>query len=292
MRSAPSLAVSLTALLLAGCAATPSAPPSGTTRSSLRIDGQAPASLLAPGESARIDKQIPSQYRGPVLVAEALGAVIYRHERLAAGAARTITAASEPAGWLGERVRGRLNVLFLIHAKGGLAVAAEASAGTNPDEPSLRRLHPPRALTPQELILWRARQLAFSAHITPCAGQYNPAVVPIHAAGTDQIYVYLLPASTKPGRIFLGGYYRITVSADGNRLLATHAFTHSCLALQRRRATVAASVTEVKSNTPTAPQIYASLRYGLPVYVATAGNGLVWKVAKGIVTLVGSADGS
>lgn len=297
MRSAPSVAVCLTALFLAGCAATSPAP-SETAPRGLRIDNQAPAALLAPGESARIAEQIPAQYRGPVIAAEALGAVISRHEQLAAAAARALTAAhapalpGKPAGWLGERVGGRLSVLFLTRAKEGVVVAAEATAGAKPGAPSLRRLRSPRALTPQEVNLWRARQMAFSARITACAKQYNPVVVPIHAAGTDQIYVYLLPASPDPARIFLGGYYRIAMSAKGDRVLDTHAFTHSCLVLRRRRATVAAYVTEVKSGTPTAPQVYASLHYGLPVYVATTDNGLVWKVTKGTVNLVRSAAGS
>lgn len=288
-------AACLTAALLAGCVAI-SGTPARPARTSLRIDGRAPASVLAPGETARIDKQIPPEYRGAVLVAEALGTVIYRHEHLATAATGMLTAKGRPAfsgaaaGWLTERIAGRLGVLFLVHAKGGVAVAAEVREGPDSGKPRITRWRTPRSLTPQEVLLWRARQLAFSAHITPCAKRYDPVVVPVHAAGVDQIHVYLLPVSSDPNRIFLGGYYRIVIGADGDRILATHAFTHACIALQRRPSSVAASVTELESDTPTAPQVYASLHYRFPIYVATQGNRLEWKVAQGSVTLIGPVD--
>jgi len=292
MRHPCRLLAALAAFVLAGCAGPT---PTQTSGGSLRIDGRTPAAIVSPAEAQRIRKAIPARYQGKVLAAEALGRVIYEHATLAEDAAQRLspdwsdTFPQPPVGWLVERTASGLHVLFLIKADDRLRIAALASRGGAGNKLHVVRPGTPRALTPQQLVLWQARQLAFSRKFRPCSTRYDPAVIPVHAGGADQIGVYLLPESSDPKRLFLGGYRVVTINADGDEILHTHAFTHSCASLERTPGAVAAAVTETRSDSPTAPQVYASLRYGLPVRVTTKGNALVWTVESGRIVLKGPA---
>lgn len=289
------IATSAVLALLGGCATQPKAP-SQTGRLRLSVDGQSIAAILSSAETTHISAHIPAKFQGQVLSAEALGTVVYRHAALVAAAAGRIgreqqwAGNTRPAGWLTERGDKRLRMLFLVHGRANtVRIAAIAMAqDATMTEVRIKKLTPPRPLSKSESALWRARQLAYSAKITPCTKRYNPVVIPVRAKNASELYVYLLPESQDPQRVFLGGYYRVAINDLGNRIVATHAFTRACLALRRGPGDVAASVTERKSNTPTAPQVYASLRYGLPIYVATVTNGLRWKVVKGRIELLNS----
>ncbi|MGH8426604.1 MAG: hypothetical protein ACRES7_01305 [Gammaproteobacteria bacterium] len=288
------LLAALLAVLAAGCATTSTAPSRRTAAASgaLQIDGLTIDKLLASDELKRIDHDTPEQYRGDVISSEALGKVVYAHDSLATAAGELVapggrsTLGYPAAGWITERTPEGLRVIFIVKLQQGLGIAAEVNQAPGSGKPQLHTLSPPRALTPTEEALWQARQLAFNAHFKPCAKHYNPVVIPISAQGNGAFYVYLLPVSADPGLIFLGGYYRITVNADGSRILDTHAFTHACVTLHRNPKATGAGVSELMSPTPTPPQVYASLRYGLPVYVATATNSVVWNVKDGRIYYV------
>ncbi len=281
--------------LLAGCAGTP---PLHQAQANLplRIDGRTPQAILSPAEVKRIGKQIPAVYRGKVLATESAGMVLHQHEVLANQAGKLVTTQLDSAftrrvvGWLTTRVSGGLHVLFMVRKPHGTGIGADVSANEQSGRVHLERISPPRAPSPREANLWHARELAYSAPIKPCAKRYNPVVVPIRAGKATQIYVYLIPASADPRRLYLGGYYRITMNSKGTRILNTHAFTANCLALERRTHTVGVSVSEHSSDIPTVPQVYASLRYHLPIYVTTSGNRRTWKISEGRISLVNQSQ--
>lgn len=285
--------------MAAGCAGpSPSriagAPP---PRAALLIDGLSPPRILTPREIKRITRTTPADLRGDVIAAEALGSVVYAHNRLAALAGGLVAPGGRarfgeaPVGWITERKDGRLEVDFLVKAGGTLRIAAEVSRPSRGGKPEVHQFRHPRALKSEEKRLWRARELAFSAKIKFCSPRYNPVVIPLEAGGKKYFYVYLLPAGADPDSLFFGGYYRITVDADAARVLETHAFTRNCIKLRRNPKATAVAITEVNSSTPTTAQVYANLAYGLPLRIATTANGVLWLVRDGQVFYQGVPAG-
>jgi hypothetical protein len=265
--------------LVAGCA---SKPPAAAT--ALVIGGQTLDSLIPAAERTRIERTFPAAYRGNILIAEGMGKTIYRRQQLAVRAgnayrAQPKTRHSKLAGWLVIRNNGALEVLFIAKRNKRPHLVATAS-GTAPE---IETVDPPRRLTTQEAALWRARALAFTARIGRCSHSYLPVAFPVKAAGEKRIFVYLLPLAPA-NTMMLGGYYRIRISADGTRILDTHSYTRSCLKMKRNPKAMGIAVTENESPTPTAPQVYANLRYGLPVYVSTTQNHRQWKIEQGRIS--------
>ncbi|MGH8126976.1 MAG: hypothetical protein ACRETC_01225 [Gammaproteobacteria bacterium] len=269
--------------LVAGCASKPSA----TTQAKLLIGGQSINALIPARERNRIDRAFQPAYVGNILIAQALGTVIQQRQHLAVRASNVYMSQpkarrSAVSGWLVTRKNGALQVLFINERGKTLRIVAVAKSAGN-STPHLDTLNPPRALTSKETALWRARALAFTAKIKPCSDNYQPVVIPVDAAGKRQIFVFLLPLAPA-NKMMLGGYYLIKIDAAGTRILDTHSYTRSCLEMHRNPKAVGVAVTENKSPTPTATQVYANLRYGLPVYVTTAGNHRQWKIKQGQIS--------
>lgn len=270
-------------------------PPPLKTQVPLSIANQTPAEILGKHEIARIEQNIPMVYRQNVQRAEAFGRTIYAYDRLARRAGGLVAPGGRspfsypPAGWVTVRSNEGLRLSFVVKEGTKIGVAAEVTRTQDGLEP--RRLSPPRALSHLEIALWKARRAAYSDPIEqPCSRRYNPVVMPVSVEGTAFIYAFLLPASADPGTIYLGGYHRVIVSPDGDAALESHAFTHGCITLHRQGKEAVARVTEVVSDSPTAPQVYASLRYDLPIRVKTLGNGLAWRVEQGRITLVSKSE--
>jgi|GEM_PF-2051483 len=275
------LVATLTLCLAAGCASKPQANKEG----SLLIGGQTLKELIPTAERERIDRTFQAGYRGNLLIAQAMGTEIARRQRLAVSASDVYMAQPEAqrahlAGWLVTRKSGKLEVLFIAKDATGAPHVVAIARSADQAKPRLDTLQSPRALTDSETALWQARGLAFTAKITPCTKSYHPVIIPVEAAGKKQIFVYLLPLAPA-GTMMLGGYYRIKTNASGLQILDTHGYTRSCLKMQRNPKAVGIAVTENESPTPTAPQVYANLRYGLPVYVTTSKNNMQWKIEQG-----------
>lgn len=277
------------AALAGGCASQPA-----STGNRLLIDGQPLEALLPASRREAIQKRIPAGYRGSVIISEAMGRVIEAHQRIAVDASNAYLKKAgkdhpKLAGWLVVRHGGGLKVLFISEPNGRPRVVATAR-DVHSGAADIRELSSPRALDEQESALWRARGMAFKADIRACSPHYLPVVIPVVATGTRQIYVYLLPLG-KADEIMLGGYYRIKINAAATRIVDTHGFTRACLKVRRNPKAIGAAVTETESPTPTAPQVYANLRYGLDLYVNTVGNHLRWKIADGKITVLHPSSG-
>ena len=188
-------------------------------------------------------------------------------------------------GWLVVRKNGAEEVLFITRRDTTTPYIAAIASHVRKEGARIKILKRPRTLDAGETALWKARTLAFQAKMKPCSKQYQPVVLPVTAAGVKEIFVYLLPLAPA-GKIVLGGYYRVRINAQGTRILDTHAYTHACLEVERRPKAIGAGVTELESPTPTAPQVYANLRFNLPIYVKTTGNDLRWKIEQGRITLL------
>jgi hypothetical protein len=120
------------------------------------------------------------------------------------------------------------DVLFVSERReGGVSVVYEGrhSEGTGR---SFQRLDEPRPLVGIELEAWAARQLAAGRYLRngTCHGGFHALVIPPHV-GDDGFTVYILPTSGT-GEITIGGFRRIRVSSDAERVLSDEPLTEGC----------------------------------------------------------------
>ena len=112
------------------------------------------------------------------------------------------------AGW--TVVFGRLN-----ERRDAFLIAYEAIQGGSPQQFVLHKIDPPQADTSFYLAAAKAIDTAqhdFQGEERP----YNVAVLP---ASSNQLYVYIVPAQTKPDIYPLGGDVRYLLSADGTTVV-------------------------------------------------------------------------
>lgn len=97
-------------------------------------------------------------------------------------------------------------------------VAYEATQGNAPDEFTAQAFNPPKADTGffrSAAVAAEAALKDFTGHFEGEQRPYNVAVLP---AEKDRLWVYFVPAPTKPGVWPLGGDVRYLMSADGIKI--------------------------------------------------------------------------
>ena len=206
-------------------------------------------------------------------------------------------AASGIKGWIVEEQGDRLHVIY-YHPDGDSFKAtfiADARGRTVLDS---HRLAPGEdaSLTPLEISMIRAREVAKRQSVAPCtAGAMNTVVLP-PASPADPIAVYIMSAQVKTGEYPLGGHHEFDIGPDG-RIVASRKFTNSCLNLTPAaqspdKTTMALMVTHLLDPTPTEIHVFMSRTIGLPIYVGTSisrsGSPMqkVWQVDGDQITLV------
>ena len=135
--------------------------------------------------------------------------------------------------------------------------------------------------------MWRAHKTALSADVTRCSRAYNTVVLRGDALKLPGWLVYLIPATTEPGRILVGGYYRIHVSPQGDKVLSVTPFSKSCLAIPAQDTQGAgAYFNHLLSDAPTETHVFLSRSHRKPMYVGTRRG--VWLVDGDTITFLGS----
>ena len=107
----------------------------------------------------------------------------------------------------------------LDEARDRFLIAFEATQGKDPDHFDVKEFDPPR----QDTGFFRSAAKAidaalkdFTEHFEGQQRPYNVAVLP---ADKEQLWIYLVPAPTKPGVWPLGGDVRYLMSADGTKVI-------------------------------------------------------------------------
>ena len=190
-------------------------------------------------------------------------------------------------GWLVDRDGGAATVTFFgeqgdepfpvyhVHLHGSTAA------------PVVEPAAPAELPTPEQRAMWRARKTALSAEVTRCSRAYNTVVLRGDALKLPGWLVYLIPATTEPGRILVGGYYRIHVSPQGDKVLSVTAFSKSCLAIPPQDTQGAgAYFNHLLSDAPTETHVFLSRSHRKPMYVRTRRG--VWLVDGDTITFLGS----
>jgi len=135
-----------------------------------------------------------------------------------------------------------------------------------------------RTLAAQEGRAWHARETAVATPFMQCSAAYNTVV--LEQEKTGNWLVYLLAASAEP-LIHVGGNHRMTVSPDGERVLATFSFSKSCFSLPPPEDSAAGAwFTQLVSDDPLETTIFLSLRHQIPFYFRVP-EGSVWVAEAG-----------
>jgi hypothetical protein len=181
-------------------------------------------------------------------------------------------------------------VHFLVERGGELRRALTVRCdGSGPHGCALEVLAP-TALSEAQAARVRALMTA-RAHpaFEPTSPNYNHVVLP---AEDSRWWVYFIAATTEPELLMLGRHYRFLVSADGERVLESRAFSKTAIVIDPRTKPdgdgelTGVVVSHLLDDIPTEMHVWAALNYGIAIGVAAADRSL-WTVdAYGAITPV------
>jgi len=223
---------------------------------------------------------------------EKLGVAIYEQDIRAAIAtdlllAKKIDAKKEGLrGWIVEGDAYTMLVRFVREKDGPPEAFYDVMFdGTRP--PTLQ-VPSDRRLTPAQLALFKARNLASKGIKRPASRTYNIVMLPDPA--TDGLLVYALAASVVPNEVVVGGHYRFSISKDGERVLRGDELFVSFLKLSTKPGDLPAGahpealfMNTLLSDLPLETHVYLSLLHKVPLYVSTRDH-RIWKVEGGTIT--------
>lgn len=254
------------------------------------------AALMASAPAAATDTGMPgalpeAQEAAALRTAEATGRVIYRHDQAAtvatdvALADRAFRSDGRLDGWITEEQDGGIVVTFIDDTPSALyrvTVSANGVAGP------LEALDAPTPLSPHEQAAARARSAALASGFEPCTRTYNSVVLPPGSPAGPHWVVYLLPGTTDPHAVPIGGTYRFDV--DGTTVVSQRGFTRTCIALQKNEVAEHSlaflMITHLLDPIPTEAHVFWSLWAQKPMYVSTVPKGSLWLIEDGTIQLI------
>ncbi len=229
--------------------------------------------------------------------AERLGQMILVHDAAAAEATDQlirigVTPSNETGvlGWITVPSPEGIVVRFVGETAGTYSALYDVSFSAE-GTPSAKRLASPEPLPPIQLSAFEARQLAIASASLDCAEQYNTVVFQDSVGATDDWHVYLLPATTVPGRVMVGRQLRIVVSSDGKQVLENRPLSKDCMHIDRSGMPPDAKaffLTNLVSPTPNESHVFLSLHERMPFAVGTSLG--AWMVANGRIRYLGPTD--
>lgn len=288
--------VLVASLLVPGCAWASEAQPSAYTCA-------AAAALPADADedSRRIACEIPDKYQRDVSMAQFVGRLIRLHD---VGAWKTTDVLKEEGafrktpgegrGWLTLANDTGVEVRYFAEGEEGpVAFAAARMTAADWNVSDARQLSPPEPMSERERRLMTAKMRALhTSDLLLCTNAHpNTVVFESEEDGRQEILVFVMSAWTDDAAP-LGGYHMFRLSQDGSTVLDHFAQTKGCVAhdADDLDKTEALFVTHLTSAAPTMFHVFMSLQYRKPVFVATAQNGLLWKVEQGRIFHEGRAD--
>ena len=99
-------------------------------------------------------------------------------------------------------------------------IAYEATQGDKPDVFDVKEMTPPKEDTGFFLSAAKAIDISLKDFVEHFEGEQRPYNVAVLPAEKGQIWVYLVPAPTKPNVWPLGGDVRYLISADGTKIMS------------------------------------------------------------------------
>jgi hypothetical protein len=118
-------------------------------------------------------------------------------------------------------------------ARDRFLIAYEAVQGKDPNHFDVTEIDPPREDTGFFRSSARAIDTALKEFTEHFVGQQRPYNVAVLPAEKGQLWVYLVPAPTKPGVWPLGGDVRYLMSADGTKVIQKRQLHKSVIEIER-----------------------------------------------------------
>ncbi|MEX1221139.1 MAG: hypothetical protein WEA82_03380 [Idiomarina sp.] len=206
-------------------------------------------------------------------MAESRGMEIYIRDALAASATDLVTVgklqSANVSGWITIGDGDNWVVRFLKTCDGGVCSVFDVTFNLEQNSANLVELEKPETISDEQLSLWKARQLALASDFRACSTSYNTVVLPRSNDEDPALIVYLLAATTEPNVIVLGGHHKITISADGEKIIESNPLSKSCLNLEPSRNATALTITHLLTAEPLETHVFSSLLYQTPIYVGT-----------------------
>jgi hypothetical protein len=232
-----------------------------------------------------------AEQREAIERAERIGRDIYEHDRAAWLGTDALREDMGDAvgprlrGWVTEREGDQVSVTFVTEERNQLRALYRAvlrgGALIEQGEAST-------PLSDAQLRLYRARQAAMQSNFTACSSSYN--TVTIANADGRSADIYLLPGTTEPNLILVGGAYRVHVDLESAAVQETQAFSRSCLTIPfERQADRAVFFTHIATPMPTETHVFLNLSLGLPIAVGAQGQ--AWMITNGKIELI-EGDGA
>jgi len=247
---------------------------------------------------------IPSEYKVEVTRSSIMGTLLELHQ-LAGSIARDelekrgiLKTDSRINGWISAPKNHPAGILVTFTGEeAGLPLALYRVVVDEKGPSDIEVLTPAQPLSESDRVRVAARDLAtaeFAKRGTKCAERHDAIVTFFESARDPFLFVYLLPTRDDRRVAHVGGEVRYEISADGTRIDDQRVFGESCLTLDipAKRKREKADVIRMKERTDPAPtewQVFVSRISHRTLEVETPESGLVWKVQKGNIELVGPA---
>ena len=133
-------------------------------------------------------------------------------------------------------------------------IAYEATQGEKPDVFDVKEMVPPKEDTRFFLSAAKAIDTSLKDFMEHFEGEQRPYNVAVLPAEKEQIWVYLVPAQTKPNVWPLGGDVRYLLSADGTKIMSKRQLHKSVIEVvppkDKNQQQVAGMHTHVLDDTP------------------------------------------
>lgn len=239
----------------------------------------------------------PEALAPQVQEAEQTGAAIYRHDHAASVATDVLDTIdfrrdNRLTGWITEE-EGDSTVVTFVGGEGRKTqfalyrvVVSDDGTADSPQE-----FKPGLPLSADQLAQAAARALAAKQRLEmTCTPQFNTVVLPRGSGDKRTWVVYMLPGTTDPDVLPMGGAYRIETNRQGSRVLSKRAFSKACIPMPTGPEGESMIVTHLLDPHPTEIHVFLSLLSSKAIFVATIGNRLMWVVKTGAVTFGKSLD--
>ena len=224
---------------------------------------------------------------------ERLGSELYYRDQIAAQSSelllktKPIVRSLKIRGWITDLQPEGKSVYWIADTPSGPSLAYKVTFRglMDPEVEDLRG----QPLPPKVALRYKARQTAADALKGKLYDiQYNFEV--LDDPDRSGFLVYAIGATDKSDEVVLGGHFRVTVSADGEKAERVDALSKSLLinkegdGLPPAAHQVGMAVTQLVSDKPVETLVYTNRLTGQPIAVATSPNGQVWYIENGKIT--------
>jgi hypothetical protein len=176
---------------------------------------------------------------------------------------------SSARGWIVVKDGDNWKVRFVGECEQSVCSSFDVAFNLEEKSSRLTEFEVPEMIPDEQLGQWKARQRAIDSDVQRCSETYNTVVLE-GEDGTEPVWVvYLLAATRDPNVVVLGGHHRVTVSADGTRIIRNEPLSKSCLQVVKNPDAAAIVVTNLVSQEPLETHVFSSLLYRIPLHLNT-----------------------